>query len=1262
MAAEIDRLEINISANATDAESKVSALADSLEKLARASGTSANGLYKDADGIAAIKDAAKNVDSVAKSTEILVSSFSSISSIQPAQNLSRLAQSFKPLKDISSSISGFANTKNVDRVMDNISSIAMGLQSLSMMDTSGIENIKNLFSEFEGFGVNPDVANSLSTITSSIKRLSGIEFNETLSDNLRLFIDTVHAITDDDAKRISDIADAARGLSEVMDETGNKEVSGLDTSKVKLFSEEYWSLAKQGAKDAISNIKDGIGSEISRIKSDVKELYEIGKGIGKFVNVLGKIGASGVKSSVGWIMSPIKKVGSGFANAAKKAGEFFSSIKRIAMYRAIRTAMKAISQGFQEGRENLYQYSLLINGEFAKSMDMAATSFLYLKNSIGAATAPLTNYFVPILDRMVDRIVEVINRFNELTAVLTGASTWTKAIKYPTQWQEAADDANAAAKKLKTTMLGFDELNVIEPPSNSSGSAAESGLDYSKMFEEVKVDVGLSEDTKSRIPSLFEPIMSAWDNEGMNTLTKISDTWKNIRDLVTDVRDSFVSVWENGTGQQTLETILRIIGSIVGTFGNLARGIKKAWDNNSNGIRIMQTIWDIGNNVLTVFGNIWSDIEEWASTVDFEPAIKSLTALFEAIKRITDPDGTLARLFGKVWKKVLLPLGTWVIEEGVPAVIDLVTTAIVGLGYALEKYEPQINSFLDFLRELGGFTADNFIGVVTSIKVGIQTLMGEDVSNEDIEKLEKQREAQKSFLSRFEKLGYNAFDRDNPNAAATGTWGEGDEDYILHPDGYDYEAGQALHIAEMQSKWDSPTKITSGFERWFKGGQGIDFKTSNATWGNDNEDTLNFVNAWLTGMRLGSIGGNHSLKEAVGDGGLLKFFADETDSPVMDALYAGSVATKDMSFWDAWKAGLGISGKSESGGKSGASTTVASTAMIGGVNWDAALDPKEAQSTLQKIKGFFTDFKTNWNTGWDSIKQTASSKWENFKTDWSTGWDSIKKTAGDKWENFKTDWGNGVETIKQKWEGFKSNWGTGWDSIKKSANEKWSSFQSDWGSGVETIKQKWEDFKKSWSDGWNQIYLYAQKMVGKVVSVALWIWQGSNGDGGIKKVINSMLSGIEGFFNFFVNGINFLINQLNSISINIPEKVRDIAGFAGIEIPANVSLNIPTISAFNLPRLATGGVVDTGQLFIARERGAELVGNYGNRTAVMNNDQIVDAVATGVYRAVTDAMQNNSQNGTSEIKVYLDGRQIVTRTEEIKREKGASLIGGVVFA
>jgi len=58
---------------------------------------------------------------------------------------------------------------------------------------------------------------------------------------------------------------------------------------------------------------------------------------------------------------------------------------------------------------------------------------------------------------------------------------------------------------------------------------------------------------------------------------------------------------------------------------------------------------------------------------------------------------------------------------------------------------------------------------------------------------------------------------------------------------------------------------------------------------------------------------------------------------------------------------------------------------------------------------------------------------------------------------------------------------------------------------------------------------------------------------------------------------------------------------------------------------ASGGFPDTGSLFLAREAGPEMVGRIGSKTAVANNDQIVDAVAQGVASAIISTGGLNSR-------------------------------------
>ena len=109
-----------------------------------------------------------------------------------------------------------------------------------------------------------------------------------------------------------------------------------------------------------------------------------------------------------------------------------------------------------------------------------------------------------------------------------------------------------------------------------------------------------------------------------------------------------------------------------------------------------------------------------------------------------------------------------------------------------------------------------------------------------------------------------------------------------------------------------------------------------------------------------------------------------------------------------------------------------------------------------------------------------------------------------------------------------------------------------------------------------------------------------------KSVFNGVIGRVEAMVNRIIGAINGLISGFNRV-----------VSWAANIIGANWS-GLSLISTVSLPRLADGGFVDEGQLFIAREAGAEMVGGIGRRTAVANNDQITDGIAQAVFDALAE--------------------------------------------
>lgn len=108
--------------------------------------------------------------------------------------------------------------------------------------------------------------------------------------------------------------------------------------------------------------------------------------------------------------------------------------------------------------------------------------------------------------------------------------------------------------------------------------------------------------------------------------------------------------------------------------------------------------------------------------------------------------------------------------------------------------------------------------------------------------------------------------------------------------------------------------------------------------------------------------------------------------------------------------------------------------------------------------------------------------------------------------------------------------------------------------------------------------------------------------------IQQMLDGITAVFKGFVNGgLGLFENFINGVIGIVNNAISFINGLVGI-----LGIHIDLIPEVSIPRLATGGFVDEGQLFIANEAGAEMVGAMGRRTVVANNEQIVEGISAGV--------------------------------------------------
>ena len=294
--------------------------------------------------------------------------------------------------------------------------------------------------------------------------------------------------------------------------------------------------------------------------------------------------------------------------------------------------------------------------------------------------------------------------------------------------------------------------------------------------------------------------------------------------------------------------------------------------------------------------------------------------------------------------------------------------------------------------------------------------------------------------------------------------------------------------------------------------------------------------------------------------------------------------------------------------------------------WNTAADWFDT-NVIQPVAGFFSGM-------WDGISQTASKCWESITDFFSPAikwfselFSSVYQTISDIFYNIGVIASGCWEIIKRVWGVVTQFFTNIWNSIKTKASEAWEGiksvyarvadwfdrvvitpvrdfFSDMWDGFVEKAKQAWNGVKHVFSvvaDFFGNIFSEAWAKVVKVFSIAGDIFVNIR-DGIInafKKVVNELIIGINHVIAIPFNAINGVLGWIRDAEI------MGFHPFGGIRL-----INVPEI-----PLLANGGTVNAGTAFIAGEAGPEVIAKIGNRTGVMNTDEMEESVIRGMTAA-----------------------------------------------
>lgn len=517
---------------------------------------------------------------------------------------------------------------------------------------------------------------------------------------------------------------------------------GLSETMAKQYTGTFGAMAK--AFGFTEKQAYDMGSTLTGLAGDVASFYNISQdeAYTKLKSVF--TGETESLKDLGVVMTQTALDSYAMANGFGKTTSAMSEAEKVALrYQFVQDKLSAAQGDFAR-----------TSGSWANQCRILSLQMQSLMATIGQGLINLFTPIIRVINTVIGKLATLANAFKSFTELITGNKSGGSDSSGVAAVAGAADDAGTglenasdsasnlasntdkvgqaaqnAAKKMKA-LMGFDKVNKLDSQSDSSSGSSSSpstgmggngalgsAVDFGNLAEG---DTVLDKTSKSAqklaelLKKLWKPFQDAWNAEGKKTLDAAEYAFRSIGKLAKSVGKSLVSVWTNGTGTKMLTTMLQIGQNVLKTIGNIATQLDKAWNKNNVGTGIIQAIANIYQAILNVINRITSATVKWSKNLDFYPLLSSIKGLYESIAPLIEKIGNLV---ADIYEKIVLPLLKWVIETGLPTLINVLTGVFDFLG----EHQWIIDAIGAAL--VGAFAAEKIIPAISTIITAFSGLM-----------------------------------------------------------------------------------------------------------------------------------------------------------------------------------------------------------------------------------------------------------------------------------------------------------------------------------------------------------------------------------------------------------------------------------------------------------------------------------------------------------------------------------------------------------
>lgn len=592
---EIDKLEIKIVADAAEAEKSVKKLSKTIDGIGK-TGDSTKQIREIKSALESIKTPEIEINGIkefAKQARIIAHNFSkaakSAKEIGIALKGVNLGQLTKKSKKESAPVEDYSHLKDIP-----IFDIGKQINGKPIQDAA--ESMSDLTSETSSaVSVAGQLAAAMGRVSENAAktdRFSGIE--KEISKNLGMT-----GVLDIDNGKFAETIEESKSLINGF----RVDLEKLGLSEIKFPEVEKAEREFKNMENTVRVLTETI-EELKSAGGNAKQMKPLEKQLER-ISQKSKIANLNLKDTIALARSKIPNIQEGLQEKQSKktqregqrkrsnksrgrssGGLFgrsggrnsFSLPKMVGMsvlYSTVFQLISTIKSAFTEGMQSLAQYSQSVNANISSMM----SALMQLRNAFAAAFEPILSVVAPYLATFISWLAKAINMLGQFIAALTGKGYAVQAKKvqmdYAKSLQKTAGGAGKAAKALKEMQdytLGFDELHIIDTKQNDSGGAdggaggGAGDLLPTDMFETVEIDSKI-QDLAKRFKELLPLITSiaaglaAW-KIAMGLFKQLAELKKKLQELQVL---SKLNVAMNGLG-----TVLANVGLILSNLMKVA--------------------------------------------------------------------------------------------------------------------------------------------------------------------------------------------------------------------------------------------------------------------------------------------------------------------------------------------------------------------------------------------------------------------------------------------------------------------------------------------------------------------------------------------------------------------------------------------------------------------------------------------------------------------------------------------------------------------